>query len=127
MDFKFTEKQAPLEAPSGEPSARENEIDLSRVVFSGQYEDNPALRELSIAEGVLEICENAFRDFEYLEKVTLPKSLKQISACAFSGCKNLKEVKIPFGVVEILDEAFSSCPSLTSVTLPDSVKRIGEG
>ena len=63
MDFKFTEKGAEI--------APENKIDLSRVVFSGQYEDTPELKELVISEGVEEICENAFRDFQHLEKVTL--------------------------------------------------------
>ena len=30
--------------------------------------------------------------FENLEIVHFPKSLRQISACAFAGCKNLKSV-----------------------------------
>ena len=100
MDFKFTENPMNSDAEKG--------IDLSRVVFSGQYEDTPAIRELVIEDGVEEICENAFRDFECIEKVVFPRSLKQISACAFAGCKNLKEFVMPFGVTEILDEAFSS-------------------
>ena len=54
------------------------------VVFSGRYEDSAENREITIPDGILEIAENAFRDFENLEVIKLPKSIKKISACAFS-------------------------------------------
>ena len=78
------------------------------VVFSGRYGDSAENREITIPDGILEIAENAFRDFENLEVIRLPKSLKKISACAFSGCKNLRRVEMQFGIEEILDEAFST-------------------
>ena len=63
------------------------------VVFSGSYEDTPENADITIAEGIVEIAENAFRDFVNLRTVRLPKSLKRISACAFSGCKGLTRVE----------------------------------
>jgi putative DeoR family transcriptional regulator (stage III sporulation protein D) len=62
------------------------------VIFSGSFEDIPENKDIIIPEGFEEIGENAFRDFENLETITLPKSLKKISACAFSGCQRLKKV-----------------------------------
>ena len=59
-----------------------DKIDLSRVVFSGQYEDSEEIKKLVIPEGVEEICENAFRGYSSIEEIELPSSLKQISACA---------------------------------------------
>ena len=54
------------------------------VVFSGSFEDTPDVASLTIEEGIEEIAENAFREFEHLTEIYLPKSLKKISACAFS-------------------------------------------
>ena len=71
------------------------------IIFSGRYEDTEAIKCLVIPEGIVEICDNAFRDFVHLETVELPSTLKKISACAFSGCKNLKSVKFKKGVEEI--------------------------
>ena len=79
MDFKFTDPNASPEQPI-------------KVVFSGSYEDTPDIKELFIEEGIEEIAENAFRDFENLEIIHFPKSLRQISACAFAGCKNPRSI-----------------------------------
>ena len=54
---------------------KDNEEEL-KVVFSGSYEDTPENRVVVIEEGIEEIAENAFRDFEHLEEIILPRSLK---------------------------------------------------
>ena len=95
MDFKFTDKQ--------DPTAPEEKI---AVVFSGSYEDTPENAEIWIEEGIVEIAENAFRDFQNLRAIHFPKRLKIVSACAFAGCKSLVSVDMNFGLEEILDEAF---------------------
>lgn len=46
-----------------------------------------------------------------IEEVLLPKTLKQIKAEAFSGCKNLRSLEIPENV-EIEGSAFTDCESL---------------
>ena len=42
------------------------------VVFSGQYEDSAENSRIEIPEGIIEIAENAFRDFENIERVDIP-------------------------------------------------------
>ena len=59
------------------------------VVFSGQYEDCAENSRVVIPEGIEEVAENAFRGYSYLKEISLPRSLKKISACAFAGCDNL--------------------------------------
>ena len=108
------------------PDEKTKEAILNTVVYAGSFSDDESAKNLVIEEGIEEIAENAFRDFLSLEIVTLPKSLKKISACAFSGCKNLTRVDFGGGVSEICDEAFAFCSSLTTVIMPDSVKRIGD-
>ena len=56
-----------------------------KVVFRGSYEDTPENKSVTIEEGIVEIAENAFRDFEHLEEIIFPSTLEILSACAFSG------------------------------------------
>ena len=55
------------------------------TVFRGSYDDVPSNKIVKIPEGIVEIAENAFRDFENLEEVEFPRSLRRIGASAFSG------------------------------------------
>ena len=98
-----------------------------KVVISGDFRDEVGTHVVKIEDGIEEIGENAFRDFENLEELFIPSSVKRIRAAAFSGCKNLKRVSFSLGLIEIDDEAFSSCPSITEIEIPDTCKRIGEG
>ncbi len=61
-----------------------------------------------------------------LTSVTIPNSVTDIGASAFSGCSNLVSVTIPDSVIYIKSSAFSGCSSLTSITIPNSVIYIGD-
>ena len=61
------------------------EEEKKTVVFSGSYDDIPENRAVEIPEGIVEIAENAFREFEHLEEISLPKSLRVLGPAAFSG------------------------------------------
>ena len=76
-----------------DPTEENIKATAETVVFAGSYEDVAENADLVIPEGVLEIAENAFRDFEHLKSVKLPKSLAKISASAFSGCRGLTRVE----------------------------------
>lgn len=52
------------------------------------------------------IEEDAFSNFETLEKVVIPQSIKKIEKNAFKSCANLKEIYIPSGVENISKSAF---------------------
>jgi len=60
-----------------------------------------------------------------LTSVTIPNSVTDIGASAFSGCSNLVSVTIPDSVIYIKSSTFSGCSSLTSITIPNSVTYIG--
>ena len=60
-----------------------------------------------------------------LTSVTIPNSVTDIEASAFSGCSNLVSVTIPDSVIYIKSSTFSGCSSLTSITIPNSVTYIG--
>ena len=76
------------------------------------------------ADGV-NIGEAGFAMSPALKKITLPSSLKKISAGGFFGCTALEELVMPAGVTMIKDFAFQWCYSLTGVEIPESVEELG--
>ncbi len=99
------------------------------VAYSSDYKylicGNDNLREYSVRDGVEVICDEAFFD-GFLQRITLPKSLKVIGREAFAHCSKLDEVMLPSGLREIRDGAFYGCSSLKKVRLPMNAKLISE-
>lgn len=81
--------------------------------------------ELTIADGVTEIGNQAFQNQTILKKVTLPDSLVKIGYSAFEGCSNLASINLPKNLEELEYSAFEDCTSLPMVTIPASLKKIG--
>lgn len=61
---------------------------------------------------VKEISENAFYNYVYLQKVTLPDCIRVIDDRAFYWCEDLVEINMPERLLEIGDEAFLGCIDL---------------
>ena len=74
------------------------------------------LTEITLPEGITEICDETFMGCRDLKRVTLPKSLKRIGDRAFCGCFHLSSIHIPEGT-EIGTDAFRYCASLTGAGL----------
>ena len=81
--------------------------------------------KFEIPDGILEICDDAFRYCSNLTSITIPSSVKSIGTYAFCGCSGLTSVTISSGVTSISNGAFSSCSNLTSIAIPSSVTSIG--
>lgn len=132
-----------------------------KVVIPSTYKNEPVIgirgdvfknvdtiKEIEIADSVLEIRGGAFEGCTNLEKVKLSENIKRISGSMFKNCSSLKSITIPNSVEEIdggafaydksLEvvhlpsnlktiggESFRSCTSLESITIPDSVEDIG--
>ncbi len=112
------------------------------------YFNGEEVTEVSLPDGMEIVPENIFRGFTDLAKITLPASITEIGAYAFSKtaiteielgdnvttvgdfafgyCEALEAVD--FGNVETIgDYAFGYTESLETVEFPDSVKVIGYG
>ena len=85
----------------------------------------PESGTITIREGTVGICENAFYNSK-IQAVSLPSSLKYICSGAFSWCNNLKSISIPEGVEAIGDYAFYVCENLESVVLTKGLTHIGD-
>ena len=82
--------------------------------------------DLSGANGVTTIGDNAFSDCSGLTSVTIPNSVTTIGDYAFYYCSSLTSVTIGNGVTSIGDQAFQYCSNLTDVTIPGNVTTIGD-
>lgn len=60
-----------------------------------------------------------------IEKITIPKHIKNIGDYAFTHCKKLTIIKIENGVDNIGTDAFGVCKNLRHISLPDSVIYLG--
>jgi len=82
------------------------------------------LREVEFSEGLVEICEGAFRGCEWLQYIITPSTLKRIGARAFYECMNMRYAKLNERLVTISHKAFSECYALKYMHLPSTVSQL---
>ncbi|MBQ8440269.1 MAG: leucine-rich repeat domain-containing protein [Clostridia bacterium] len=105
-----------------------NAVELENNVF---YVDDWAVdctgraSVVSLRNGTVGIATAALSNYDNLESVTLPDSLKILGYEAFQGCNWLEEIVIPDGVTEISYRAFYDCSALKRVVIPEGVITIG--
>jgi hypothetical protein len=80
----------------------------------------------TIPATVTNIGANAFSGPSTLASVTIPSGVTSIGADAFNECYSLTSLTISNGVTSIGDGAFYHCEGLTNFAMPDSVTSIGD-
>ena len=81
---------------------------------------------IEIKDGTRGIAQYAFTEYDGLEEVFFPDTLKTIDSYAFSDCPNLRSISTGNGVEKICSHAFYNCTSLKSVVMGNSVETIEE-
>ncbi len=74
-------------------------------------------RKIVIAEGIIKLSNDCFKDCTNLEEVVLPSTLTEIGWKVFMNCGKLDNVVLPEGLIKLSSNAFSDCASLTKITL----------
>ena len=80
--------------------------------------------KITIPKSVTEISYDAFRDCARLTKVTISNGVTSIGGSAFEDCVSLTDIDIPEGVTVIDYATFKNCKSLEKLELPDSLTEI---
>lgn len=75
------------------------------------------------ADGVEEICNNAFNKCTNIKEFYLPESVRKIGISAFSYC-NIHMISIPENVQSIDMMAFENCDSLRAFAIPDGIEKL---
>lgn len=87
--------------------------------------DDTFVEKVSIPATVKEICHHAFCDCNHLTSVKFVKGLEIIGDCAFEGTE-IKSITIPDTVISIGSEAFGSMFKLKKIKFGKGVKSIGD-
>ncbi len=78
-------------------------------------------KTLVIEEGITEIPDGYFCNWEALETIVWPTTLTRLGQGTFSSCSAIRSVEIPEGVVSV-NGTFSMCDKMETVSLPASLK-----
>lgn len=102
-----------------------NEASISGcIVFTGDLKIPSSCTKDGKTYPITAIGDRAFYQYEDLNSITLPSSIKSIGNEAFQQCW-FEEIIIPEGVETIGNEAFFYCRQLKSLSLPSTLKTIG--
>ncbi len=72
------------------------------------------------------IRESAFQNNEYINKVTMPSSIRIIGKSAFESCQNLTEVTLSKNIKSLPFRCFYDCGMLSEITLPSGLESIDD-
>ena len=93
---------------------------IGKEKFGEYYKKN--IKKFIVTDVIAQIKDEAFKEDNDLECISLPDALTFIGKCAFKDCKNLEAIEIPDNVKKIEDEAFSGCEKLSLISLPENVE-----
>lgn len=83
-----------------------------------------SIKYIKFSKYVTEIPDNAFKDFNALEKINAP-AVTTIGNNSFSGCTSLETIDMP-NVETIGKRAFQNCSSITDYVVSEKVTELGE-
>lgn len=82
---------------------------------------------ITIPDSVTEIGAAAFSNNSCLTSITIPDSVQVVGYSAFWNCRGLLSVTIGSGLTGLSDSMFSAARSLTGITIPSNITSIGNG
>ena len=101
------------------------ECHFTHIIFGDSVEYIPNMLckfmyndSITLPETVKEIGASAFTNCSRLQKINIPEGVTSIGASAFAGCKKLKQLVLPSGLQEIPEQLCNLCEALDSVKLP---------
>lgn len=101
-------------------------VDLSatdlKIIPISAFENCESLNDITLPEGLTEICDNAFYNCISLTTIEIPKSVKKIGSNIFENPESLTKTETP---KLIPSNVFANCESLVSIKLPEGLTEIG--
>ena len=94
-----------------------------KIIGSYSFEHCKYLEQISFPDTLTEISWNAFYNTS-LKKAVIPDSVTTIESGAFANCFGLTEVKLSEALTTLDKEVFRYCTQLEDITIPASVSSI---
>ena len=125
LPFEGCKALAAIEVDANNPTYRS----VDRVLFDHDVTrllQFPPSKEgaYTVPETVREIAADAFSKCSKLTEICLPNALEKIGPSSFLGCRKIETITIPRGVRSLNQSAFSMCQKLTDVFLPAQLAEI---
>ena len=96
----------------------------TEYIDSYAFQQNSKIERVILPKKLKEIGNHAFQVCPYLNRIEFQDGVSEIDECAFGGCA-LTEVKLPNGLHRVSDALFSTCTNLLYVHISKSVTSIG--
>ncbi len=93
-------------------------------VEEGAFLDCDGIK-ITVGGKLTAVGEQAFKNCDRLERITLAEGLTEISAEAFWGCSALRELRVPATVRFIGENAMQDCGGLRSIQICEGIESIG--
>lgn len=87
--------------------------------------ENSDIKQYSIKNGTVIICDFAFYNCQTLTDIIIPNSVNAIGIRAFLDCRSLLSIRIPHKIRCIEEQTFDGCVSIKSIELPNDLTTIG--
>jgi len=100
---------------------------VTRVSMEAFIDATSSITNLTIANSVTTIEDQAFIGASSLRKITFGSGLQEIGSGVFSGATSLRSLTIPRTLTGIGSGAFSGATSLTTVIIPATILFIWDG
>lgn len=107
---------------------------ITKVRFSGTitkfgtrlFADCTALFDISIPTTLKTLSAGTFARCQSLTSANVPGTVKEIGTGVFSDCSSLNSVTLNVGTTSLASRTFENCSSLSQVVLPSSLVSIGQ-
>ena len=96
-------------------------------IADGAFRENWSIESLTLPDTLQEIGADAFSRCGNLARIHFGSGLKTIGARAFEYCTHLQELELPEGLETMGEYVFDSCENLESVVLPTTLRVIPQG
>lgn len=104
-----------------------SEIEIPDTVeeIQGAFFGCKNLKFIKIPNSVKKLTENTFRE-SGIEEVVLSNQLQRLELNTFLFCRNLKKISIPKSMSEISTQAFSGCTNLEEIVFEGAIPKIDD-
>jgi len=116
---KYNGKQSEVEIPST--------IDGVKVTTIGEdaFSSNEYIEVVTIPKSVTSIENEAFLNCPNLESVEMSDNVKKLGRLSFFMCESLEDISLSDSITEIKENTFYGCSELDEIKLPDKLTTIG--
>lgn len=89
------------------------------------FVDCTKLKEVILEDGMVQLANSLFYNFENLERIVIPDTVTEIGNRTFGNASALRDVTLSKNLEKIGDEVFVNCTSLEKIEMPDSINNMG--